>query len=233
MAFWKNNTAWRWIILCGCLAVLFAASRLLPLGDWIRQFTDWVRGQGALGVVAFAGGYVLGTVLFFPGSLMTIAAGVAFGLGWGVVIALGSATAGAVLAFLAGRYVARGAVEKRAQQNERFRAIDGAVGQQGWKIVLLLRLSPLVPFNLSNYFFGLTKVRLVPYAVASFFGMVPGSFLYVYLGHIGKATLTGGGNRTVQEWVFLGMGLVATIVLSWYLARLARKALRARREFDR
>lgn len=95
--------------------------------------------------------------------------------------------------------LARGAVEKHAQKNETIKASDAAIGQQGWKIVGLLRLSPLIPFNLSNYFFGLTQIGFWPYILASWIGMLPGPFLYVYLGHVGKATLSGGHQRTAQE----------------------------------
>ncbi|MGI8966548.1 MAG: TVP38/TMEM64 family protein, partial [Limisphaerales bacterium] len=144
----------------------------------------------------------------------------------GTLIASFSATLGASFSFLIGRYLARDKVEKRAHKNEKLRAIDAAIGEQGWKIVGLLRLSPFIPFNFSNYFFGITKIRFWPYVLASWIGMLPGTLLYVYLGHIGKATFGGGHQRTTQEYVFLGVGLVATIALTIYLTRLAKKALK-------
>ena len=226
-SFWRNKALWKWAILGLALIGLFVGSRFLPFGAWIQAFTGWVKGKGALGVALFAGGYVLGTICFFPGSLLTLAAGVAFGL-WGIPLALGSATVGASLAFLVARYLARGAIEKRAKQNEKFQAIDAAVGENGWKIVGLLRLSPLVPFNLANYFFGLTQVKFWPYVLASLVGMAPGTVLYVYLGHVGKATLAGGGEQkiTTQQWALLGIGLAATAAVTVYLTILAKKALK-------
>ncbi|MGH8251056.1 MAG: TVP38/TMEM64 family protein [Steroidobacteraceae bacterium] len=223
----KSNAVWKWAALGVGVVGLFFASRLLPFGEWIEQFTGWIEQKGALGVALFVGGYVLGVLLFFPGLLLTLAAGVAFGL-WGIPVALGSATVGAALAFLVARYLARGAIEKRAKKYERFAAIDEAVGENGWKIVGLLRLSPLVPFNLANYFFGLTQVEFWPYVLASFTGMAPGSILYVYLGHVGKATLAGGGDKqyATQEWVLLGIGLIATAAVTVYLTILAKKALK-------
>lgn len=204
---------------------LFVASRFLPLGVWLETFSEWIKGQGALGVVLFALAYVVGTVLFFPGSLMTIAAGVVFGIGWGIVIALCSATVGASLSFLIGRYVARKAIKKRADQNKKFKAVDEAIGEQGWKVVGLLRLSPVVPFNLANYFFGVTRVAFWPYVLASFVAMAPGTALYVYLGYAGKATLGGKSEHTTVEYVFLAVGLAATVAVSVYITRLAKKKL--------
>ncbi|MDQ6630990.1 MAG: TVP38/TMEM64 family protein [Verrucomicrobiota bacterium] len=225
----KNKTFWKWAGLGLLLIGLFVASRFLPFGEWITAFAEWVKGKGALGVAIFVIGYVIGTVFFFPGSLMTLAAGVVFGLGWGTVVAALSAITGAALAFLIARYLARGAIEKRAAKSEKFKAIDTAIGEKGWKIVGLLRLSPLVPFNLSNYFFGLTKIGFWPYVLSSFVGMLPGTFLYVYLGHVGKATLGGKHERSTQEYIFLGVGLAATIAVSIYVGRLAKKALKQKK----
>ncbi len=221
-----GKAPWRWLLLCAVVIGLFVVSRFLPFDEWIAQFTRWIEAQGALGVALFVGAYVSGTILFFPGSLLTLAAGVAFGP-WGIPVALGSATIGAALAFLVARYLARGVIEGRAQQNPRFAAIDAAVGENGWKIVGLLRLSPLVPFNLANYFFGLTRVGFWPYVAASFVGMAPGTSLYVYLGHVGRVTLGGGQETSVQQWVLLGVGLAATVAITLYLTRIARKALKS------
>jgi uncharacterized membrane protein YdjX (TVP38/TMEM64 family) len=147
-------------------------------------------------------------------------------LACGTLIASLSATCGAALSFLIARYLARGSVERHSRQNEKFKAVDSAIGEHGWKIVGLLRLSPLIPFNLSNYLFGITKVRFCPYVFASWIGMLPGTFLYVYLGHAGKATLSGGHERTPQEYVFIGIGLAATVAVTVYVAGVARKALK-------
>ena len=221
----QKHIPWSWIALGVAVIGLFVASRFLPLGVWIETFSEWVKGKGALGVVLFVLAYIVGTVLFLPGSLMTISAGVVFGLGWGILIALCSATVGASLSFLIGRYVAREAIKKRADQNKKFKAVDEAIGDQGWKVVGLLRLSPVVPFNLANYFFGVTRVDFWPYVLASFVGMAPGSALYVYLGYAGKATLSGKSEHSAVEVVFLAVGLAATVAVSVYVTRLAKKKL--------
>ena len=226
MALGNRNGIARWMCLGFALAGLYAASRFLPADEWITEFTEWVRGQGTAGLFIFAGGYVLGTLLFIPGSLLTLAASVLFGFWQAVALVWLSATIGAALAFLTARYAARNAVTRLAERNRRFRELDSVIGEQGWKIVLLLRLSPVIPFNLSNYVYGLTKIKFWPYVLASFAGMLPGTLLYVYLGHIGKKTLVGSDStRSAPENLLLATGLAATIAVTVYLARLARQAL--------
>ncbi len=141
---------------------------------------------------------------------------------------LAAATLGASAAFLVSRYVARGAVERRLAGNARFAAIDRAVGDQGRKIVLLLRLSPVFPFNLLNYALGLTRVRFADFLVASI-GMLPGTLLYVYYGKVAGdvARLAGGTDvpKGPGYYAVLGLGLVATILVTTIVTRTARRAL--------
>jgi uncharacterized membrane protein YdjX (TVP38/TMEM64 family) len=222
-----NTQWWKWTIVGVAIIGLSLAWHFLPLGEWVRLFADWVKEKGALGVALFAGGYVLGTVFFFPPSLLNVAAGLTFGL-WGFPLALASETIAAALAFLIARHLARDVVDKWAKQNEKFEAIDAAVGENGAKIVVLLRLSLLVPFSVANYSFGLTQVRFWPYVLASAIGMTPSTLVYVYLGHVGKATLDRGVQQTMttQQGVLLGIGLAATVAVTAYLSILAKKALR-------
>jgi uncharacterized membrane protein YdjX (TVP38/TMEM64 family) len=175
--------------------------------------------------------YVAAVVLVVPGSALTLAAGAIFGLPVGLVTVSLSSTTGAALAFLIGRYLARDAVARKVQQYPRFEAIDRAVSAGGWKIVALLRLSPAVPFNLQNYLYGLTGIHFWTCVLTSWVTMLPGTFLYVYLGQLGRAGLeaTGGGRtRSPAEWALLGVGLLATVFVTVYVTRLARRALRDR-----
>ena len=162
-------------------------------GGYIPAFAEWVEGLGVWGPIVFIAGYSLAVVAFVPASLLTLAAGAVFGLGAGTVYVFAAATIGSSLAFLVSRYVARRAVAQRVEGDPRFAAIDSAVGEQGRKIVFLLRLSPVFPFNLLNYALGLTSVRFVDYLVAAI-GMLPGTLLYVYLGKVAGdvAALAGG-----------------------------------------
>ena len=221
---------WPWLGLGVAVVALVAAGRLLPLQVWLGSFNQWVGGFGPAGVAIFILVYAAAAVLFIPGSVLTIGAGFAFGLLWGTVAVSAGSTLGAGLAFLVSRHLARARISSMAQKNGRFAAIDQAIGREGWKIVLLLRLSPLIPFNLSNYLYGLTAVSFWPYLLASWVGMLPGTVLYVYLGVAGKASLEAaagqGGGHDWMRMAFLAAGLVATIAVTWYVSRIAGRALR-------
>ena len=225
MQFLKKH--WKWIaIVLALIALSIAAKTFLPLDAWMKALSAWVEKLGPWGVVVFALIYAAATVLFIPGSLLTIASGLIFGVGLGLAAAWSGAVLGASLAFLIARYVARKKIEAKAKENEKFAAIDEAIGQQGWKIIGLLRLSPLIPFSVSNYLYGVTRVGFWPYLLASAGGMLPGTLLYVYLGAAGKAGLGGAEKaRSPLEYTFFGVGLVATVVVTVLVTRIAKKAL--------
>src|SRR6059058_3164071 len=219
------------IALIAILIALFLAMKFLPVQQWTRNFNDWVGQMGVAGVFIFIGVYAVATVLLAPGSILTIGAGLAFGLWKGFLAVSVGATLGASLAFLIARFIARDKVEAIARRNEKFRKIDNAIGKQGAKLIFLLRLSPLIPFNLSNYFYGLTAVKFWPYVLASWIGMMPGTFLYVYIGTAGKAAVSAaGGVEAVKQgwqyWTFISVGLVATIVVTIWVSKIARDAVK-------
>ena len=215
-------------ILFGLVAVVLLVSIGRQVGGRLPQFTQWVDGLGIWGPVVFIAGYAGATVAFVPGSVLTLAAGAIFGLARGVAYVMTGATIGASLAFLVARYIARGAIDQRLQGNSRFAAIDRAVGREGRKIVFLLRLSPVFPFNLLNYALGLTNVRFVDYFVACL-GMIPGSLLYIYYGKLAGdvAQLAGGAavGRGPEYYAVILLGLVATVVVTTIVTRTARRAL--------
>lgn len=199
-------------------------------GAELPAFTRRMQELGAVGILLFILGYALATVAFVPGSLLTLAAGAVYGIGRGTAIVFVAATLGASLAFLVARYVARSAVEARLRGHEKFTAIDRAVGRQGFRIVALLRLSPVFPFNALNYALGLTQVRFRDYVLASI-GMLPGTLLYVYYGKAaGSVAEIAAGmemmDRSVWHYVALGIGLLATIAVTAVITRSARRALR-------
>ena len=196
---------------------------------YLLEFAEWVEAQGALGPVVFIAAYAVGTVAAVPGAVLTMVGGAIFGLAWGTLWVFCAATLGSASAFLIARYVARDAIEKKIQGNEKFAAIDRAVGQQGRKIVFLLRLTPVFPFSLGNYALGLTRVRFIDYLLGGF-GMLPGSFLFVYYGKtvgdlaaIAAGTEVDGGSGQQALTV---VGLVATVIVTVLITRVARKALR-------
>lgn len=215
------------VIVLAVVAALILGGR--QLAGYIPRFAEYVAGLGVWGPVVFILGYAVAAVAFIPGSLLTLAAGAIFGLAWGTVYTLIGATLGAGLAFLVARYVARGAIERRIAGNAKFAAIDRAVGREGFKIVALLRLSPIFPFNLLNYALGLTRVRFVHYLAASL-AMLPGTLLYVYYGKAaGSLAAAASGTQTEKGWEYwttLGVGLLATVAVTTYVTRLAGRALK-------
>lgn len=226
----KNRAMpYKWIGLGLIVVALFLAWRVLPMETWLAAFNAWVAGLGAGGMVVYGIFYIAATILFVPGALITLGSGFLFGLGWGTLVVSVSATTGASLAFLIARYVARDAVAKKVNAYPKFQAIDRAIGKHGGKIVGLLRLSPAVPFNLSNYLFGLTSVKFWPYILATWAGTLPGTVMYVYLGVLGKAGLAVAAGAEVassSQTLMLGLGLVATVAVTLLITRIARRALR-------
>jgi uncharacterized membrane protein YdjX (TVP38/TMEM64 family) len=198
-------------------------------GQYVPSFAAWVEGLGIWGPLAFIAGYALAVVGLVPGALLTLAGGAIFGLAEGTLWVFIGAVLGSSGAFLVARYLARSAVERRLADRPGFRAVDRAVGQQGLKIIFLLRLSPVFPFNLLNYGLGLTRVSFRDYLLASF-GMIPGTLLYVYYGKLAGdvAALAGGASvdRGPAYYAILGVGLLATALVTALITRLARRALR-------
>jgi uncharacterized membrane protein YdjX (TVP38/TMEM64 family) len=213
-------------------AIALAVAALWLLGRWIGgaipAFRAWVEELGVWGPLAFIAGYAIAVVAFVPASALTIAAGATFGLVRGTAYVFVAASLGACLAFLVARHLARAAVERRIAGDRRFAAIDRAIGQEGRRIVLLLRLSPVFSFNLLNYALGLSRVRFVDYAVACI-GMLPGTLAYVYSGKLAGdvATAAGGAGDggSLARRALLVAGLVATIFVTVLVTRIARRAL--------
>ena len=188
----------------------------------------WVDSLGSVGAIAFIIIYILATVAFFPGSILTLGAGVVFGVLLGSFYVFIAATIGATAAFLVGRYLARGWVVEKIQGNSKFQAIDEAVGREGLKIVLLTRLSPVFPFNLLNYAYGVTGVSLKDYLLGSA-GMIPGTIMYVYIGSLAGNLATIGTSAPATNpalpWTIRLIGLIATVALTLYVTKIARQAL--------
>jgi uncharacterized membrane protein YdjX (TVP38/TMEM64 family) len=214
------------LLVAGALA---PALLLLPVNRWALVLVEWIREAGAIGVGVYALVYVLATLLFLPGSILTAGAGFAYGPLWGTLLVSPVSVLAATLAFILGRSLARDWISRRVQGHPHFAAIDRSIGESGFKIILLLRLSPIFPFNLLNYALGLTRVRLRDYVLASFVGMLPGTFLYVYVGSLvtNASELLSGTRRRAGGWeqVLYWGGLAATLVATIVITRIASKAL--------
>ena len=215
-------------VLAAIVAVVALIGLGRQLGGLLPQFVAWVDGLGIWGPLVFMAGYAAATVAFVPGSVLTLAAGAIFGLVNGTIYVLLAATVGASLAFLVARHGARAAIEARLAGDRRFAAVDRAVGRQGLKIVVLLRLSPVFPFNLLNYLLGLTSVRFADYFIACI-AMLPGTLLYIYYGKLAGDVVQLAGGASIERgsgyWAVLILGLAATVAVTAVVTRTARRAL--------
>ncbi len=210
----------------GALLVLVAAAAFLwlPVGEWIEAGAGRAQGMGASGILFFAALYAVATVFAIPGSALTLIAGGAFGFAEGTLAVWTGAVAGLSLAFLAARHLARDRVARWLAAKPPFAAVDRAVAAEGGKIVLLTRLTPVFPFTLLNYAYGLTGVKFSSYLFASAGGILPGTSFYLYLGSSAARTVSGQA-ETLELLLRLG-GLTAFSLVTILITRIARKALR-------
>jgi len=219
---------WRLLGAAAGLAALVIAGRFLPLAHWTIQLVALIRESGALGVLLFVAVYAVSTVALLPGSVLTMLAGFVYGPVYGLLVVVPAALLGATSAFLLGRTVLRGWVRRRMAQSPRTRALDKAIGRDAFTLVLLLRLSPLVPFNVLNYALSLSSISLGRYVLATLIGEIPGGWLYVYLGSLVTTAAqlsSGSAPQTPLRTFFYAAGFIATIAAVLVSGRIARRAL--------
>src|SRR5918999_918450 len=218
----------RWILLAALAVAIVLIVWLLPVRNWFLWFESYVRELGALGPLLVIFAYVASTVLFIPGSALTIGSGTLFGLQTGFIVVVLGANLGALCSFLLARTFLREQVTRWAEGNPKFRSLDQAIGKQGFKMVLLTRLSPVFPFVLLNYFLGLTAVRTGSYVLANLIGMLPATFLFVYIGAAARDALAGqaGSAADFYQQILKYVGLAATVAVVVVVTRIARTALR-------
>ncbi|MFV1964834.1 MAG: TVP38/TMEM64 family protein [Pirellulaceae bacterium] len=224
----NRRNVFRTIIATMLVAAVVVGLTALPAKGLLAELLQRIDSVGPWGPVLLAGVYVVACVLFFPGSILTLGAGFLFGVVRGTIAVSIGSILGATAAFLIGRTLLRGWIEQRIAAYPRFRAMDWAVGEQGFKIVLLTRLSPVFPFNLLNYAFGLTHVRLWQYVLASWLGMFPGTVMFVYLGSALKSlteVAAGAPKGGMPQRIFFVAGLVMTVVTTVVITRVATRAL--------
>ncbi|MDR9403558.1 MAG: TVP38/TMEM64 family protein [Halothece sp. Uz-M2-17] len=229
------NSKLKYLGIVVIIAALIASTRFIDLQGILTSALEWIDSLGPAAAIVFIGIYIIAAVLFFPASILTLGAGVVFGVVQGSIFVFIGATVGATLAFLVGRYFARGWVEKRIEGNPKFKAIDQAVAEEGMKIVLLTRLSPIFPFNLLNYAYGLTKVTLRDYVIGTL-GILPGTIMYVYVGSLAKnlATLASENVETPSgvQWAIRILIFITIVGVTFYITKIARKALNQKVETE-
>jgi uncharacterized membrane protein YdjX (TVP38/TMEM64 family) len=226
----RSNPIAKIIVLITIITGFLVLAKYFNLRQLFYDVLVFIHESGVTGLFVFFGLYVIATVFMLPGTLLTLGAGALFGVVKGSAIVSISSTVGATAAFLIGRYLARDIISRRFEGNVAFRAVDAAVGREGWKIVGLTRLSPIFPFILLNYAFGLTRISLRAYVLASWIGMIPGTVMYVYLGSLAGSLAQlgakeGEGMRSPIEWGFYVVGLLATVAITILITRIARRAL--------
>lgn len=224
----RRRRWFRWELLAAVLAAILivVAFHQLPIREWITSLTRWAASLGWRGVLLFAGIYIACALLFGPAWLVTLAIGLTYGFARGLVFVSVVSTLGAALAFLIARHLARHRVQELIQRRPGFAAVDRAIGHHGWKIVFLLRLSAVVPYTISNYVYGVTAVGFWPYIAASWIGMLPITAVYVALGAAGREALAGPrGQESPWRWVILVVGVLLTIVVAVFIARISRREL--------
>ncbi len=225
------NSKLKYLLIACLVTCLIIVAKQFNLQDLLYQSVTGVNSLGTLAPVVFIVIYNIATLLFIPGSVLTIKGGCLFGLLWGSIYVLIAAILGATFAFLIGRYLSRDWVCRQIGKHPKFQAIDKAIAKEGLKIVFLTRLSPIFPFNLLNYALGVTQVSLKDYILGSI-GMIPGTIMYVYMGSVVTdiAMINANSQPISQEmqiakWVIQGIGLIATIAVTIYITKIAQKAL--------
>jgi len=224
----RRGPEWKWAAIALSGVFPFIAIALLPVGAIVGRLNEIFDRLGPIGLLVFEILYVVNAVLLGPAWLLTLVAGLAFGLVKGILVVWIAATAAAALAFLVARYLARSRVEKVARKNENFEAVDRAIAKNGWKVVLLLRISPFFPYTIANYLYGLTAVRFVPYVLATAVGILPMIAIYVSIGAAGREAVeaaAGGGAGSPAEWTVFAAGVACTVVAAVIITRGAKREL--------
>jgi len=226
-----KNTKWiiRLLVLAVVAAMFALGGEFSNLEQQLIRLLEWIKGFGPVGLWIYAALYICACVFLIPTVILTLGAGAIYGVAVGSALVSVSSTVGATAAFLIGRFFARNWVTNLVAGNSKFGAIDEAVADGGWKVIGLIRLSPVFPFNLSNYAFGLTRISLREYVLATWLGMLPGTVMYVYLGSLASDLAVLGTEsdraKTPGEWGMLGVSLVATILVTIYITKIAKQAL--------
>jgi uncharacterized membrane protein YdjX (TVP38/TMEM64 family) len=215
------------VIAIGIIAALCCAIWCLPVERWTLGFTAWLNAAGWVGAVVYLLAFVLGSLVFLPGLPLVLAAGFAYGPLLGFAIALPAATAAAASTFGMGRHLGRDWVERHLRHHPRFRTLDQATERRGFRLVVLLRLSPVVPFSLLGYLMGVSRISFRDFVLASTLGKTPSLVLYIYLAsvvpHVSELKAARAEpSAEVLYWV----GLVVTLLAVWQLARFARSETR-------
>ena len=212
----------KWFLLLFFISLIVVCQIKFEIIQKVPNIIEKTASSGPVGYLGFILIYIVSTVMMLPGSPLTFTAGALFGFWKGLILVSLGSTLGATCAFMVSRYLIRKSIEKRVLKNKKFQSIDNEINEQGWKIVILSRLSPIIPFFLLNYALGITKIRFIHFIFASWIGMIPGTIVYVLMGTMGGAFIN--GKKSSFEWVLLGIGLIATILVTLLISKIIKKS---------
>jgi len=221
-----DNVIWWLAVLLGAAGLLLGVAAL-PVGALMNTLRDAIEGLGAWGPALYVGAFVVAGLTFLPVSLLLVAAGMVYGVAGGVPLAMLAGLVNVAVAVVGVRWLAGERLAEAMRRHPKFAAVEGAVRERGWRIVVLLRLVGFIPFAAQNYLLGLTTISLRGVLLGSAIGMLPSFVLIVYLGHAGKLGLEAmaGGGTAWWQWAAMGVGLVAAATVAVYVARVAKRAL--------
>ena len=222
----KKHMPWLWALL---LTGIIIWALVIPSSSLqLQKFINYIQSTGPISILLFILCYVAATVIFVPGLILTLGAGAVFGIWKGFLLVSIASTIAASAAFLVGRQFTGKWLLSKIGQNSRMNALRDAIESEGWKIVLLARLSPLIPYTMLNYMFSLTSIRFSHYVIASWLGMIPGTLIYVYIGSLGS--LGTDREKTAIEWMLIATGIIATATGIILISRAASKEMAKRLE---
>lgn len=222
LALLKKKRVWTGLAIATCLVIIISH---LPIGAWLSAAHTWIAGQGIWAIPAFIGIYVLAAVFGLPNIVLILASGTLFGLVKGVVIASVADVLSIAICFAIGQSMGRRWITRFVGENSRFHKLDKAFAKKGWKIVLLTRLSPVLPSSLLNYGFSITRINFWEYLFFSWLGMLPVIFTYVYVGKFGASILSAGSQG--ENLLFQAIGLATTLGVMFYATKLTASALKS------
>ena len=216
----------RRFLIAALVVIALAAAAIYhyfePMADWTGLVEEWVEASGVFGVALFGLIYVVATLILLPAAVLNVAAGALFGLAWGLGVVMCASMVAALAAFEIARHVLRDRISAHYTRKGTPAAIDKALRSEGWRAVALLRLSPVIPFALKSYLFGVSRVHLRDYLIGTFLGKLPGAIVLTALGTTGRAAL---GFSGPARWGLLGAGIAATLAVTWLVGRAARRRL--------
>ncbi len=216
---------WRWIVLAALAAVAIGLLYrwLEPMADWTGLLEQWIDESGALGMLVFILAYIVASLALLPAAaVFAIVAGAMFGFAWGLAAVMFASMVAATIAFLAARHLLHERIKSHYTHVGTPAAIDRALRSEGWRCVALLRLSPVIPFAVKNYLFGVSRVRIRDYEIGTFLGKLPGAVIFTALGTTGRVAMD---LPPEERWGLIAAGIAATLVVTWLIGRTARRHL--------